>query len=424
MIKYRDYRHKAIDHFRSLCGKNPDYQTIVGSICNKYYNEYLTSFLDLWVYQNYTEALKELPDGIYSQFYQNLARNYLSSCDSNAILFTFGDNDTYPLLYMQAKEYLRQDVLVINLSLLNNNNYINHLRSEDLMKSKSVEMILSPETYAGDRVAYAAINDGYWSDGYASLIRALELIEENDAKVIPPDGMNYRYLLSGDLSIKTRSGELKIHLQNNYIMKGDLVAMDIIQSNIDQRPIYCVYSKNLGLQNHFVLEGFVYKIVDTTADFLEYRFTGGVNISKTYDFVMNDFLFQNKQNFNPEAYEVALNKYQTVFIQLAVALAENGRQDSCGNVIDRYLKHFPNAIITMDYFMLPMVKAAFKADAEEEGLQIAKKIIANINEEINAVDATEDDLQKAYFTAFELDKVIPEKFASIKKQLKYILGGM
>ena len=58
-------------------------------------NEYVTSFLDLRLYQNEEEAKKELKEGLYNDFFISLATNYLNSCDSNAILFCMGDNDTY-----------------------------------------------------------------------------------------------------------------------------------------------------------------------------------------------------------------------------------------------------------------------------------------------------------------------------------------
>ena len=59
---------------------------------------------------------------------RDLATDYLESCAPNAIVISFGDNDTYPLWYAQEVEGVRKDIRVINSSLLGTDWYINQLR--------------------------------------------------------------------------------------------------------------------------------------------------------------------------------------------------------------------------------------------------------------------------------------------------------
>ena len=78
------------------------------------------------------------------------AKNYLESCAPNAILFCFGDNDTYPLWYAQEVEQVRPDIRIVNTSLLGIDWYINQLRYK-INKSDSVDVIWRPDQIIGDK---------------------------------------------------------------------------------------------------------------------------------------------------------------------------------------------------------------------------------------------------------------------------------
>src|SRR5204862_2618861 len=83
----------------------------------------------------------------------DVAKDYLESCAKNAILFTFGDNDTYPLWYAQEVEGVRPDIRIINNSLLGIDWYINQLRYK-VNKSDSIDVIWTPEQIEGDARQY------------------------------------------------------------------------------------------------------------------------------------------------------------------------------------------------------------------------------------------------------------------------------
>jgi len=403
IARYRHYRHKAIETFGKLCELEPDYKTIVGSICNKYYNEFLTSFLDIRVYHNDIEAIKELPDSIYSSFYLEMARNYLNSCDNNSILFTNGDNDTYPLLYLQSKYNYRPDILVVNLMLLNNNNYVNHFRYGKILESDSLRMVLSPKNYSGYKQAYTLIKQNSADNGFIDLAEALKLIRDESPLTENNDYPDYRYLVSDKLKISLDSTRtIKFLLENRYISKGELIALDMINSNISERPVYFLYNKSLGLTDNMELNGFAYKLVDSTNIINDYQLFGGIKANKTFNQLMLDFKFGENFESDINTQAIVISTYQRSFCHLAKYYADSGEKDSCLLVIKRYFEILPNSIYKMDLGLLPMIDAAYDAGLIFEGDSIAATILNNLDLKINTQEFSERDVQVIRYTAGEL----------------------
>ncbi len=400
---YRYFRHKAIEAFGRLCKSAPGYPTIVGSVCTKYYNEYLTAFLDIRMYHNEEEALKELPDSLYSSCYLEMARNYLGSCDTNAILFTNGDNDTYPLLYLQAAYNYRPDVLVVNMALLNNNNYINHFRYGNILQSDSLHMILCPENYAGHKQAYTFIKQRSAGKGFMELSEALRLIRDRSPVTHNRHYPDYRFLASNTLQFSLDSlKSVEFTLENKYLSKGELMALDIICSNSSERPVYFIYNNSLGLTDHMELNGFAYKLVDTAALIDEYQLFGGVNEGKTFHQLMHEF--------SPDActasHNVVLSSYQRSFCQLAAYYANKGVKDRCKRIIDRYLEVIPNTMYEMDFGLLPMVDAAYQVNLTREGDHIAATIVDNLQRKLDQQELSAGDIQVIGYTASHLQRLI------------------
>ena len=86
----------------------------------------------------------------------DIGKNYLASCENNAILFTNGDNDTYPLWYAQEVEGIRTDIKIVNTSLLNSSEYIDHVKYK---------------TYKAEGVPHQLTDDFYTYQGRATIVK-------------------------------------------------------------------------------------------------------------------------------------------------------------------------------------------------------------------------------------------------------------
>jgi hypothetical protein len=162
--RYMDYSEKAIAAFKSLLDRSPGYSTYVGLMDVKFSNEIIARYYELKLFGFEKEANKLLwnndPEKLYHEFWINYARAILSMAEKNAVVFTNGDNDTYPLLWLQEVENYRRDVIIINLSLLNDPKYITLLKKA--------------------RIGSMAVNTGFTEDQLIKLKDKIILFDSPD----------------------------------------------------------------------------------------------------------------------------------------------------------------------------------------------------------------------------------------------------
>ncbi len=217
---------------------------------------------------------------------RDFAVNYLESCAPNAIIFTQGDNDTYPLWYAQEVEGIRTDIRVVNLSLLGVDWYIEQLKYK-MNDAAPVKLIHTPEKYLGNKRDVTRFFDSkkVAQDKPLELKNIVQFIASDDraSQVQLTSGEFTNYLPTKNIKITVDSAlvvennvipdellsqmvsEIQFKIAKNNLLKNDLLVLDIIASNLWERPIYFAVSVSpdsyLGLQNYFQLEGLAYRIV-------------------------------------------------------------------------------------------------------------------------------------------------------------------
>ncbi|SFH46935.1 glycosyltransferase family 117 protein [Pedobacter insulae] len=212
-----------------------------------------------------------------------MAKNYLNSCEPNAILFTNADNDTYPLWYAQEVEGFRTDIRVVNLQFLSSESYIDQMKTQQY-KSAPLPIKMNSEQYKDGTRDYLSYYDYGLKDSVElSEILAILTSENRNDKIEMRDGSFENFMptqklkmtinLAHILATKTVAITEKEKIANqmewsftkNHVLKSDLTMFDILVHNNWKRPVYFAASVSedtyLGLDKYLYLEGFAYRLL-------------------------------------------------------------------------------------------------------------------------------------------------------------------
>jgi len=410
--EFRKYEHKAIALYKQVYEMNPDYRTIVGTIAVSLSNEYVSSFLNLRIYQNEKEAMMELPDNLYDEFWIATAKNYLNICDRNAILFVGGDNDTYPLLYVQAKLGYRKDVMVVNTSLLGTSRYINSLR-EKVLDAPPLPITFTPEQIKDGNLDYALIDSKLKKP--MDLNDAVEFLKGDDDKRMIVTGSSKAHYLPVD-ELKTKHGKDVIDwkLHRSYLYKSQIILLDLLAHNNFQRPIYFGTAGDnnafIGLEDYLILDGLNYHLIPISKS-QDVSLNDFVDVDAMYSNIYNKFnWWSNDTKIIAGEKGMSLN-YRYNFSKLINVLIDKNKLDSSRKVLNLVAEKFPDNQVYYDNGMYYYVQAYYKLNEFEKGNQIIRTVIYNLKHNLS-------NYGDEYAMQESEKRALIEQFKELAKQFK------
>ena len=324
---------------------------------------------------------------------RDFATDYLNSCEKNAIIFTNGDNDTFPLWYAQEVENVRTDVRVVNLSLLNTDWYIDQLKHK-YYDSDPINISWASDKYILGRRDYIP----FYDRGLKTPVELKELVDfmgsdDSKAKARTNNGEEVNYFPTKNIKFTIDSAEvinsgavskenagkivktMEWTINGNYLMKNDLMILNIIANNHWKRPIYfatTVGSDNyLNLEPYFQLEGLAYRLVPIRTESKNDVVPGRVETNIMYNNVMNKFVFGNMNNENVYLDENNIRmttNFRINFTRLAEELISEGKRDSAVLVLDKCVEVMPDKTVPYNYFMTKVAELYYRAAGAMNGM--------------------------------------------------------
>lgn len=321
---------------------------------------------------------------------RDLAYNYLNSCKENAILFSNGDNDTFPLWYAQEVEGIRTDIKVCNLSYLRASWYIEQMSRKSYEADKMPFSLTIDKIHNGNRDILPIID----RVGRAVNVKdVVEFIGSDDDKTkinspfVANERINYiptkTYYLdinknniidNGILTEKYKDRILDTMVwsfSQNYLYKDGLMLLDLLATNNWERPIYwastVTSTKYFNLGQFFKVDGLTYQLVPFKAQETK-GFNGEVDSDLMYDNLMNKFKWggieENDIYFDENNIRMFSN-LRSSFGRLAEKLIEENKTDFALKVLDRCMELFPDGKIPYNSTLLSVVEAYYHAGAIE-----------------------------------------------------------
>jgi hypothetical protein len=311
----------------------------------------------------------------------DIAVDYLQSCAPNAILFTYGDNDTYPLWYAQEVENIRPDIKLVNLSLFDTDWYINGLKRVT-NESAPLPISMKPSQYV-QGVRDVMYYQDYKIAGSVELSNILAiLLSENEEDKLPlQDGTKENFIPTKNFKLTVNKADvikngvvssadsskiapaLEWAFNKNYVTKGTLAFFDILVHNDWKRPIYFASTvpsdQYNGLDNYLYNEGLALRLLplkaDTSANKPEL-----INTPALYKNVMDKFVWGNIKNakyLDPQSAD-DISIFTNVFNNTISGLIKAGRIDDAKKAANKYYEVMPEKF----YGMRSMMGTYFMAE--------------------------------------------------------------
>lgn len=328
-------------------------------------------------------------------------RNMLNACPPNAILFCYGDNDTYPLWYAQEVEGIRPDVRVINTSLIEGDAYISQLRLP-MNESKAVRLSIPQEKILGDRRSYFRFSQTPLAADTMNLKDWIDFLMSDDERTKNRYNANYaenfipttnvyvdidpqRAIQSGFLVTKDKMDKIpnRIYLQlPSSMSRGSVLQLDVILNNLYERPI-CFASSNpsvagLGLKNYLQSEGML--VMFTPTGYPDPSGMEAMDADKVFNLVMKYDFGKIKENniLLDEHTQLSFNGgMKSAVANAALYYAVHGKTDTASKLLDFMYTNIPVSKLPYNYVDLPALQAATLAKNPKHTKAISEGIYNN-----------------------------------------------
>lgn len=338
-----------------------------------------------------------------------MAKSYLSSCEPNAILFTIGDNDTFPLWYAQEIEGFRTDVRIVNTSLFMTDWYIDQMKAK-AYESEPMPISFTHDQYVGDKRDYIIHNPK--TENRWDIKDFINFIAMDDPRTIldMDNGQKIHFYPTNKIRIPVDKNTvisnkvvspkfydsivpyIDVDIKGQALYKNRLMMLDIVANNNWKRPIYFTGGSfgdddYIWMKDYLQLDGMVYKLVpvknaiEKAASPLD---MGQIDSDKMYDIVMKwDWGNGESPNIyhDPETRKNSIT-YRTNLARLMEQLINEGKTEKAKKVIDLAIEKMPLEYYGFYTMLEPFAAGYYEVKETGKARDILSQLIKKYQENL------------------------------------------
>ncbi len=338
-----------------------------------------------------------------------MAKNYLLSCEPNAILFTIGDNDTFPLWYAQEVENIRTDVRIVNTSLFMTDWYIDQMKAK-VYQSDPMPISFTHDQYVGDKLDYA-VHTGKTENRW-DIKDFIKFIATDDERTLidMENGQKIHFYPTNKIRIPVDKNTIiankvvdpkyndsivpyiDVEIKGQALYKNRLMMLDIIANNNWKRPIY--FSPGsfgdddyLWMKDYLQLDGMVYKLVPIKTPIppdgspLD---MGQIDSDKMYN-IINSWDWGNGQSpkiyHDPETRRESIT-YRTNIARLVEKLVNEGKLDKAKTMINLAMTKMPLDFYGYYTLLEPFASGYYSTNQTQKARELLTKLIQKYQENL------------------------------------------
>jgi hypothetical protein len=345
-----------------------------------------------------------------------MAKAYLDSCEPNAILFTIGDNDTFPLWYMQEIEGYRTDIRIVCTSLFMTDWYIDQMKMKT-HNSDPIPSSFNREQYKGSLRDYSLFVERTEEPLLLSEILQFVSLDDERAKISLDSGNKVNYFptkkviypIDKNTIIKNKVvnpkyydsivPQIEFTITDKALYKNRLMMLDIVNENNWKRPIYFTGGSfgeddYIWMKDYLQLDGMCFKLVPlkTPTDDPNPMRMGSIDADKMYSIVMK-WDWGNSGNstiyHDPETRKNSIT-YRTNLARLMETLLLEGKNDKAEKVIDLAMAKMPIAYFEYYSMVEPFAMGYYEVGKKDKARKVVAELIQKYQESLT------------YFSGFKL----------------------